>query len=632
MAAKPPRRRPRRGSLERPVSTRIYRAAWLAVAVPLLVAAFSVGRPDALPKPQLRPFFDEAAATQFATELTLRWPDRSPGSQDAREAADWVAETLRTYRFDVERQVFTAEVPGRGEEQFVNIVAVAPHSPRELVRSRQTIVVMAHRDNLGLSPGAVDNASGTAALLELARGVGDASLVHTFVFLSTDGGAFGSLGAEAFAESSRFADRTIAVVNLDAVGGPGPPRIEFAGDNSRVPSPTLLATTDESIASHAGTLPERPGALRQLLDLAFPFSLQEQAPFVARGAPAVTITTGGERPPAAEGDTLARLEEGRLGALGRSAQALLGSVDEAAEVARGTDSYVYFGTRILYGWTIQFVLLAMLLPFLAATVDLFARCRRRHIPLGPALRSYASRLGLWLWAGAAVAFFSLVGLLPSGADRPIALETPLATKWPATALAALLALAALGWLVARPRLAPARSISREEELGGHLAAMLVLAVVALVVAATNPYALLFVLPSLHAWLWLLQVSDRGRAAQVAVYALGFAGPLLLLGSFALRFELGLDAIWYLLALTAIGYVPVPLVLAFLAWGAAAGQAGAVALGRYAPYPDASERPARGPLREGVRQAILLGRRTRLRRRRLRVVDGGVSEAESERQG
>ena len=628
MAADLPRRRPRRGSLERPVSTRIYRAAWLAVAVPLLVAAFSVGRPDPLPDPTLRPFFDEATAAQFAVELVRQFPDRSPGSDGSRGAAAWVEQRFRDYRFEVERQVFTAEVPGRGEERFVNIVAVAPHSPREPVRSQDTIVVTAHRDNLGLSPGAVDNASGTAALLELARDVGDASLEHTFVFVSTDGGALGSLGANAFAESSRHADRTVAVVNLDAVGGPETPRVDFSSDNSRVPSPTLLATTEASIRDHAGVAPARPGALGQLLDLAFPFSLRGHAPFVARGTPAVTITTGSERPPPAEGDSLGRLDQERLGELGRSAQALLGSLDEAAEVARGTDSYVYFGPRILYGWTIQFVLLAALVPFLAATVDLFARCRRRHIPLGPALRSYASRLGVWLWVGLAVALFSLLGILPSGIDRPIAFETPVASEWPAAALAALLALSALGWLVARPRLAPARSVSREEELGGHLAAMLVLAVVGLVVAATNPYALIFVLPSLHAWLWLPQVSDRGRWAQPSLYALGFAGPLILLGSFTFRYEFGLDAFWYLLALAAIGYVPVSLLLAFLAWAAAAGQTGAVALGRYAPYPDASERPARGPLREGVRQAVLLRRRARSRRH-LRALDGAAGEGESE---
>ncbi|HEU4449625.1 MAG TPA: M28 family peptidase [Gaiellaceae bacterium] len=627
MAADLPRRRPRRGSLERPVSTRIYRAAWLVVAVPLLVAAFSVGRPDALPDPRLRPFFDEATAVQFGRELSTRFPDRTPGSEDARGAADWVELQLREYRFEVERQTFSAEIPGRGREELVNLVALAPSSTRADVQSPRAIVVLAHRDNLGVSPGASDNGSGTGALLELARDLGNATLAHPFVLVSTDGGAFGGLGAARFAEDSPYEGRIAAVVNLDSLGGPGRARVEFGGDTARVPSPTLLATADAAVERQTGGEPDRPGALAQLVDLAFPFNLYEQAPFVSRGVPALTITTGTGRPPPPAGDTLASLDRRSIGELGRAAQALLGSLDEAAEVTRGTQSYLYFGTRLLHGWTIQFVLVAALVPFLAATVDLFARCRRRRIALRPALRSYLSRLGVWLWLGAVFALFVAVGLLPSGADRPIAPDTPAAQGWPVAAVAVLLAVSALAWLVARPRLAPTRSISRPEELGGHLAAMLVLAVVALVVAAVNPYALLFVLPSLHAWLWLPQISDRGRAAQAAVYALGLAGPAILLASFGLRYEMGLDAIWYLAALTAVGYVPVPLVLAFLAWGAAAGQVGAVAFGRYAPYPDVTER-SRGPVREAARQGILVWRRSR--RRHLAAVDAGedVHEAES----
>src|SRR5215210_338119 len=306
MAADPPRRRPRRGSLERPVSTRIYRAAWLVVAVPVLVAAFSVGRPQPLPEPRLRPFFDQETAVQFTRELT-RFPDRSPGSPKGREAAEWVAEQLRSYKFDVELQTFDADIPGRGREELVNVVGIAPRSTAQPVPSQQTIVVMAHRDNVGLSPGANDNASGTAALLELARDVGSASLAHRFVFLSTDGGAFGGLGAEAFADD-RLGRRIVAVVNLDAVASEGPPRIEFSADNSRVPSSTLLATADASIRAQTGVLPQRPGAVAQLLDLAFPFALREQAPFVARGSPALTVTTGGERPPSPSDDTLAAID------------------------------------------------------------------------------------------------------------------------------------------------------------------------------------------------------------------------------------------------------------------------------------------------------------------------------------
>jgi hypothetical protein len=164
--------------------------------------------------------------------------------------------------------------------------------------------------------------------------------------------------------------------------------------------------------------------------------------------------------------------------------------------------------------------------------------------------------------------------------------------------------------VARPQLAPQRIVTRPEELGGHLAAMLGLGIVALVVAAQNPFALLLVLPSVHAWLWIPHASDRGRPAALAVYALGFVGPLFLLSSFAFRFDMGLDALWYVLALTSVGYVPIPLVVAFLAWGAVAAQAGAVAIGRYAPYPAAHERPTRGPLRESIRQVVLLTRKVR----------------------
>ena len=624
MAAEAPRRRPRRGSLERPVSARIYRAAWLVVAVPVLVAAFSVGRPDALPAPRAQPFFDQATALQFTTDLATEAPDRAPGTEGQRRAADWVEDQLQTYGFTVERQTFSADIPGLGTEELINLVAVAPRSGPAASQAQNAIVVLAHRDNVGTSPGADDNASGTGALLELARDLGSAAHSHPIVLVSSDGGAYGGLGAAHFAQSEPYAGRLAALINLDSIASGGPPRIEFAGDTPRVPSPTLLATVDDSIEAQSGSEPNRAGALAQLVDLAFPFSFYEQAPFVSRGVPAVTVTTGDGRPRPAAEDSVANLDEDRLGELGRAAQMLVASLDESAEVASGTQSYLYFGTRLLYGWTLQLLLIAALIPFLAATIDLFARCRRRHIALMPALRSYLSRLGVWLWLGLVFALFVALGLLPSGAGRPIGPDTPVAGDWSVAALFALVGISALGWLVARPRLSPSRSISRQEELGGHLAAMLVLAVVALVVAAVNPYSLLFVLPSLHAWLWLPQVRDRGRWVQIAVYALGFAGPLLLLASFAVRFGMGLDAIWYVLALTAVGYVPIPLVVAFLAWGAAAGQVGAVALRAYAPYPDVSERTP-GPFRDLGRQAVFAVRRAR--RRHLVAVDSKENRAE-----
>ena len=79
-----------------------------------------------------------------------------------------------------------------------------------------------------------------------------------------------------------------------------------------------------------GTDPRRPGAVAQIVDLAFPFSLHEQAPFVSRGVPAVTITTGDARPRAPERDTLAVLDQARQGDLGPHSQAQLGSREHSA--------------------------------------------------------------------------------------------------------------------------------------------------------------------------------------------------------------------------------------------------------------------------------------------------------------
>ena len=168
---------------------------------------------------------------------------------------------------------------------------------------------------------------------------------------------------------------------------------------------------------------------------------------------------------------------------------------------------------------------------------------------------------------------------------------------------------ALGWLVARVRLLPRRPISTEEELAGHTAALLALGVVALLVVAINPFALIFVLPSLHAWLWLPQW--RGTvAAQLGLLLLGLAGPALLLWSLGTRYGLGWSALWYLAALLSVGYVSLGPLVVFLAWAAAGAQLAALSVGRYAPYPDESERGPRGPIRELVRALVLAVRRRR----------------------
>src|SRR5438552_1904297 len=475
------RRRPRPGSLERPINGRMYRGTWLIVALPLLVAAFSVARPAPLAAPPLPPAFDRTAVRDLAADLARKYPDRSPGSPGATGAAQWFSAQLAPYGFTTRTDTFEATIPGRGRVKLQSLVAVAQG------RSPDTIVVMAHRDDTGAGPGADDNASGTAALIELARGYANpggalrARPTHRILFLSTDGGAFGGLGAEHFAADPVRSRDVVAVVNLVALGGKGRPRVEIAGDSPRSPAVSLVETTATRVLDQTGSMPTRPSALRQLVDLAFPFSMYEQAPFVARGIPAVTLTTAPDRPPSSFGDTPERLNADRLAQLGRSTQELMSSLDQGLELTQGTSSYIYLGARIVRGWALELVLIAALLPFLAAAVDLFARCRRRRIPLTPALRSFRSRLAFWLLVGLLFELLGVLGAWPRGAARPPSLESSAATKIAFGPVIVFVLVSALAWFLARERLLPRRPVLAEEELAGYAAAFLALAVMSLLV-------------------------------------------------------------------------------------------------------------------------------------------------------
>jgi hypothetical protein len=469
------------------------------------------------------------------------------------------------------------------------------------------------------SPAGISTASSTSQRVRPA---------HTIVFLSTDGGAIGAVGAAHFAAHSPLARDAVAVIDLDAIAGGGLPRLEFAGDRPSLPSASMLATAAARVVEQGGNAARRPSAFRQLLDLAFPFSFYEQAPFLAQGISAVTLTSAGDRPPVPMDDTPDRLHTrqgvARVGQIGRAAQQLLASLDEGLELAQGTSTYIYFGTRIVRGWAVEVVLVAALLPFLAAAVDLFALTRRRRLTLAPAVRSLRSRVLFWLFVVVLFELFGLSGWWPHASLRPPAPESSSGTDWPVLGLTLFAGLTLVGWLVTRDRLIPRRAVLREEEVMGHCAALLALGILALLVVSLNAFALVFLLPSLHVWLWLPQLGARRLVVRLATWAAGLVGPALLVWEFAHRFGLGFDAPWYLLQLAATGRMPATVPLLFVGWAAAAGQLAALAAGRYAPYPKAGERPPLGPIRRTVRRNVLASRSRR--RVRLRPVpDVGVGE-------
>jgi len=558
------------------------RRAALLLVFPLLVLAFTIATPGPFPAQTLPPAFDGASATQLVAELARDFPDREPGTEGSLGAAGWVEERLALYGLPVAEDAWDEDIPGLGTVRLRNLVTVIPGS------SSDAILFLAQRDNTGRGPGANDTASGTAALIELGRGFGRLGTIagrpkpeHTLIFLSSDGGAYGGFGAERFASSSPLRRSVRAVVSLDAIGGSARPRLEISGLAPRSPTPALVRTADVRVADQLGAPPIRPGWLVQLANLGIPFGYGEQAPFLGRKISAIRLTTAGDRGGGAAADTTAGLDRPQFVRLGRAAESILASLDNGIDLAGGTNGYVYLGSRVVRGWAVEFVLLVALVPFFVGVVDLFARARRRRLPLSGALRALRTRLGVWLWVGFAIGLGALAGVFPRGSALPPAPDSPAVTNWPIVGLVVVGIVAALGWWRGRKVLAPRAEPRPDEVLAGYAVSLLALAAVAIATAAISPYALLFLIPSLYAWLWLPQVASASWLRD-GLYGIGLAGPALALVAVGTQLELGLDTPLYIVSLMTLGFISWPTVLVLIAWASVASQLGALASGRYAP--------------------------------------------------
>jgi len=575
-------RRPRRGSVERPVDARLLRSAAIVLVLTLLFAVLTIARPGPLPAPALPPAFDGATAASLTTELASEHPNRVPGSLDARRAADWFRDKLALYGLSVREDRWREDVAGVGRVELQNLASVVDGTLDDAV------VVVAHRDNNGRSAGANDNASGTAALIELARAYATAGTtesarrpLHTLVFLSTDGGAYGSLGAARFVERSPLARRAVALVSLDGLGGAAPVRLELSGLDRRSPPPALVRTAEARIATETGREPGRPGVLNQLVSLALPFGYGEQAPALAGGIPALRVTTasdGGTRPGE---DELEDVSAGKLGRLGRASESLLTSLDASVALPTSTNGGLFVGHRLVRGWAIQLVLLALVVPFAAVALDLLSRCRLRRLPLAPVWRALRRRLGLWLLLVLLLGATAVLGALPTAPSLPPPPDQPPVDAWPVGALVLGAVVAALVWLRVRARLVPRTRPTAEQDLAAYAVAFVALLGVAAATALVSAYGLIFVLPSLYAWVFLPGLRRRPGWMTDVVFGLGLVGPVLPLVVLAAQLELGARAPLYAAALVTTGVVPWTSTLVFAAWGAVAGLVGAVAAGRYA---------------------------------------------------
>ncbi|UJL45938.1 M28 family peptidase [Virgibacillus sp. NKC19-16] len=157
--------------------------------------------------------FDSDRAMAHIRHLSEDIGPRAPGSEGEEEASEYIKAEFEKLGYNASTQTF--DIPNGAQSQ--NVIAV---KEAEGIEDPEIVYVTAHYDSVPGSPGANDNGSGTAALLELAKVTRDEPANKEIRFVAFGAEEAGLLGSEHYVSqlSDEEINRSAANFNLDMVG------------------------------------------------------------------------------------------------------------------------------------------------------------------------------------------------------------------------------------------------------------------------------------------------------------------------------------------------------------------------------------------------------------------------------
>lgn len=210
----------------------------------------------------------------FGTRHTLS--DRSDESRGVGAAARWLRTQLEETSPDLKVTIeeFDAPKSVRLPEgaRVLNVLAVL--RGREPIAAGRAYAIVGHYDSRngnaldgqGDAPGANDNASGTAAVLEAARAICTLPAAErpeaTIVFMCAGAEEQGLIGARYHAEklAAEKPYRLLGVLNNDIIGDPWGERHPRLGEQAAKPGPNDAADPTRIVRVFSEGLPRNPGA------------------------------------------------------------------------------------------------------------------------------------------------------------------------------------------------------------------------------------------------------------------------------------------------------------------------------------------------------------------------------------
>lgn len=243
-----------------------FTASFLFIALLVPVAAFGQ---NGVSEKNVRTHLAKLASTEFEGRRT--------GEPGIARAADYIEKEFKKYGLKPGvagskgksfRQEFSfTPTPSPGQEKktysATNIVGVV--EGRDANLKGEAIVIGAHYDHLGrggpgsgslaanstdIHFGADDNASGTTALLELARLYAKAgSNKRTLIFVAFSGEELGLFGSKHYADNPVIpVERTVAMFNMDMVGRLTEDNLTVGGIGSSIEWKSLVEGANSSLA------------------------------------------------------------------------------------------------------------------------------------------------------------------------------------------------------------------------------------------------------------------------------------------------------------------------------------------------------------------------------------------------
>lgn len=221
------------------------------------------------------------------TDLAERFlaPDLSRIGRSLREVQQQL-QTLIPQSLETETRVQMTWHSTQEKGVLNNVLGLFQGSDPSL--AQETVIIGAHRDHFGrqaglVFPGADDNASGTAVMLEVARLFAESGLTpkRSLLFVSFSGEEQGLLGSRLYVDQPiRPLANTVAMINIDHAG---------VGNGRLTVGVTGL---DKSLAVYAS---EQAG-VGDTVDLFGFFPGGDHVPFKEAGVPTITIVSGGPHP------------------------------------------------------------------------------------------------------------------------------------------------------------------------------------------------------------------------------------------------------------------------------------------------------------------------------------------------